>query len=250
VADLDDPLRDELAAIAGRVQYGADLPPAATLRARGDRRQRRRMAGATAGLAVLAFAGGVAFVAVGGARSTVGGDPPATDQPAGPTAKSRVAAPSAARSGAPGVAAIPAGDRQVRIVVDGLNDAVLAVDPSGGYRINPTTASVADDLATWLLRNESGKYHIVLADPAQADQLCMTVVHDSSLGKVMATPCANVEAQRFQIQNVDNDHYSIFNGKRYVQVVDGPDALVPDLAEGLVTTYQFEDRGTPNPRIS
>jgi hypothetical protein len=245
MADLDDDLHDDLAAIAARVRHSADLPPAATLRARGDRRQ--RLVGATAGLAVLAIAGGVTFF-------TVGGDRPAAEQPAaesarrpaGPAAKSRAGAPSST----PGIAAILAGERQVRIVVDGLDGAVLATDPSARYQVNPTTEAVADDLATWLLSEENGKYQIALAGPGRADRLCMTVLHDSSLGKILATPCTNEEAQRFQIQKVDNGNYSIFNGKRYVQVVDGPDALVPDLAEGLVTTYQFEDRGTPNPRIS
>ncbi|MEU8332272.1 hypothetical protein [Micromonospora sp. NPDC048839] len=58
---------------------------------------------------------------------------------------------------------------------------------------------------------------------------------------------AAASTHRFRIEQVADGSYSILQGKRYVQVVDGTNALVPDLPEGLTTTYEFEDR-EPAPR--
>jgi hypothetical protein len=233
-------LHDDLAAIADRARRSAGLPSAAELRARGDRR-RRRTAGAAAALAVLAVAGGVALV-------TVRGNGPAPDRAAGPSAAASRSGPP---STAPGIDAMLSGDRQVRIEVDGMNGAVLAVGRDDDDQVKATSAKDVGDRAVWVLRPRGNRYQIVLGIPRPAGPVCMAVVHDAAPGSVRVRICdATAAGQLFVIEKVDNNNYSIFNGKRYVQVVDGTNALVPDLPEGLTTTYQFHDRGTPDPRIS
>ena len=94
-----------------------------------------------------------------------------------------------------------------------------------------------------MLRPEGDRYRIVLA-ASGADAVCMTVVHDAAPGSVRGRACDPAAAtQLFRIDQVPDGSYSIFQGKRYVQVVDGTNALVPDLPEGLTTTYEFQDRG-------
>ncbi|MFI7604537.1 hypothetical protein ACIBTV_05375 [Micromonospora sp. NPDC049366] len=244
--------RDDLAAIADRAQRVTTLPPAQAVRRRGDRR-RNRAVGAGAGLAVLAVAAGAALLpAVDRAGQPDRGVAPAAESPAsrtpsvtvpgtdGPTA-------SGSASASVGPAEILGGRRQVRIVVPGLAGAALAVGPDDD-RVRATTEPDVRDRARWVLRPEGDRFRIVLAAPAGA-AVCMTVVHDAAPGSVRARACdPAAQAQLFRVDRQADGSYSLFQGKRYVQVVDGTNALVPDLPEALTTTYDFEDQGPTPPR--
>ncbi|RZT81657.1 hypothetical protein EV382_4946 [Micromonospora violae] len=236
---MADP-RDDLTAIVAEVRRVTTLPGAQTLRRRSDRRRRRRAAIGAAGLAVVAITAGATLVR---ARSVV--DTPGVDTsgvgPASQIAPSVV--PSATASAGP--QDILAGRRQVQIVLPGMRGATLAIDRDGD-QVRATTEQGIDDRALWVLRPEGDRYRILLASGANA--VCMTVVHDAAPGSVRGRACdAAASTQLFRIDQVPDGSYSIFQGKRYVQVVDGTNALVPDLPEGLTTTYEFEDRG-PAPR--
>ncbi|MEW1589347.1 RICIN domain-containing protein [Micromonospora vinacea] len=235
---MADP-RDDLTAIVDEVRRVATLPGAQTLRHRSDRRRRRRTAVGGTGLAVLAIAAGATFVQVRDDVETPDAGP--ATQVAPPVTPSLT--PSAAASAGP--QEILAGRRQVQIVLPGMRGATLAID-SDGDQVRATTEQGIDDRALWVLRPEGDRYRILRA--SGADAICMTVVHDAAPGSVRGQPCdAAASTQLFRIDQVPDGSYSIFQGKRYVQVVDGTNALVPDLPEGLTTTYEFEDRG-PAPR--
>ncbi|WP_410819411.1 hypothetical protein ACQRWP_27320 [Micromonospora trifolii] len=227
---MADP-RDDLGAIVDEVRRVTTLPGAQTLRHRSDRRRRRRTVVGAAGLAVVALAAGTALVQV---RDDV--ESPGVG-PATPVAPPVV--PSATASAGP--QEILAGRRQVQIVLPGMRGATLAID-SDGDQVRATTEQGIDDRALWVLRPEGDRYRILLASGANA--ICMTVVHDAAPGSVRGRACdAAASTQLFRIDQVPDGSYSIFQGKRYVQVVDGTNALVPDLPEGLTTTYEFLDRG-------
>ncbi|WP_433355266.1 RICIN domain-containing protein [Micromonospora saelicesensis] len=227
---MADP-RDDLTAIVDEVRRVTILPEAQTLRHRSDRRRRRRTAVGTAGLAVVALAAGTALVQVRNNVETPGVGP------ATPVAPPVV--PSATASAGP--QEILGGRRQVQIVLPGMRGATLAID-SDGDQVRATTEQGVDGRALWVLRPEGDRYRIVLA--SGADAICMTVVHDTAPGSVRGRACdAAASTQLFRIDQVPDGSYSIFQGKRYVQVVDGTNALVPDLPEGLTTTYEFLDRG-------
>ncbi|MET7377089.1 hypothetical protein [Micromonospora arida] len=227
---MADP-RDDLTAIVDEVRRVTTLPGAQTLRHRSDRRRRRRTAVGAAGLAVVALAAGTALVQVRNDVETPGVDP--ATQVAPPVV------PSATASVGP--QEILAGRRQVQIVLPGMRGAALAIDRDGD-QVRATTEQGIDDRALWVLRPEGDRYRILLA--SSADAICMTVVHDAAPGSVRGRACdAAASTQLFRIDQVPDGSYSIFQGKRYVQVVDGTNALVPDLPEGLTTTYEFLDRG-------
>ncbi|MCG5437527.1 hypothetical protein [Micromonospora foliorum] len=231
---MADP-RDDLTAIADEVRRVTTLPGAQTLRHRSDRRRRRRAAVGAAGLAVVAVAAGTALSQV---RTDV--DTPEVG-PATQVAPPVV--PSATASAGP--QEILGGRRQVQIVLPGMRGATLAIDRDGD-QVRATSEQGVDDRALWVLRPEGDRYRILLASGVNA--VCMTVVHDAAPGSVRGRACdAAASTQLFRIEQVPDGSYSIFQGKRYVQVVDGTNALVPDLPEGLTTTYEFEDRG-PAPR--
>ncbi|MEU8425488.1 hypothetical protein AB0C15_31900 [Micromonospora sp. NPDC048835] len=230
---MADP-RDDLTAIVDEVRRVTSLPGAETLRHRSDRRRRRAVVGA-AGLAVAAVAAGTALLQV----RTPDGTPDVG--PASQVAPSVV--PSATTSAGP--QEILGGRRQVRITLPGMRGATLAIDRDGD-QVRATTDQGIDDRALWVLRPEGDRYRIILSSGASA--VCMTVVHDAAPGSVRGRACAAAAStQLFRIDQVPDGSYSIFQGKRYVQVVDGTNALVPDLPEGLTTTYEFEDEG-PAPR--
>ncbi|MET8268807.1 hypothetical protein ABZU92_33025 [Micromonospora arida] len=227
---MADP-RDDLTAIVDEVRRVTTLPGAQTLRHRSDRRRRRRTAVGVAGLAVVALAAGTALLQVRNDVETPGVGP--ATQVAPPVV------PSATASAGP--QEILGGRRQVQIVLPGMRGATLAIDRDGD-QVRATTEQGIDDRALWVLRPEGGRYRIVLA--SSADAICMTVVHDAAPGSVRGRACdAAASTQLFRIDQVPDGSYSIFQGKRYVQVVDGTNALVPDLPEGLTTTYEFLDRG-------
>ncbi|MET7951944.1 hypothetical protein [Micromonospora sp. NPDC005324] len=227
---MADP-RDDLTAIVDEVRRVTTLPGAQTLRHRSDRRRRRRTAVGAAGLAVVALAAGTALMQVRDNVETPGVGP------ATPVAPPVV--PSATASAGP--QEILAGRRQVQIALPGMRGATLAID-SDGDQVRATTEQGIDDRALWVLRPEGDRYRILLA--SGADAICMTVVHDAAPGSVRGRACnAAASTQLFRIDQVPDGSYSIFQGKRYVQVVDGTNALVPDLPEGLTTTYEFLDRG-------
>ncbi|MEU8298843.1 hypothetical protein AB0C04_16365 [Micromonospora sp. NPDC048909] len=231
MADPDDDLK----AIADLVRHATRLPPAQTVRRRSDERRRRRVSVAGAGLAVLLVTGGVTLAQARDRFET----PEREVAPAVEASPSVV--PSATASAGP--QEILDGRRQVRIVVPGLSGAPLAIGRDDD-RVRASTEPGVDDRALWILRPEDGGFRIVLATPHVAGQLCMTVVHDTAPGSVRGRVCdRSVQAQLFKIDQVADGSYSIFQGKRYVQVVDGTNALVPDLPEGLTTTYEFEDGG-------
>ncbi|MEU8015474.1 hypothetical protein AB0B74_05865 [Micromonospora parva] len=231
---MADP-RDDLTAIVDEVRRVATLPGAQALRQRSDRRRRRRAAVGAAGLAVVAVAAGTAL-------SQIRNDVETPDAgPAGQVAPPVV--PSATASAGP--QEILGGRRQVQITLPGMRGATLAID-SDGDQVRATTDQGIDDRALWVLRPEGDRYRILLA--SGATEVCMTVVHDTAPGSVRGRACdAAASTQLFRIDQVPDGSYSIFQGRRYVQVVDGTNALVPDLPEGLTTTYEFEDRG-PAPR--
>ena len=227
---MADP-RDDLTAIVDEVRRVATLPGAQTLRHRSDRRRRRRAVVGAAGLAVVALAAGTAVVQVRNNVETPGAGP--ATQAAPPVV------PSATASAGP--QEILGGRRQVQIVLPGMRGATLAID-SDGDQVRATTEQGIDDRALWVLRPEGDRYRVLLA--SGADAICMTVVHDAAPGSVRGRACdAAASTQLFRIDQVPDGSYSIFQGKRYVQVVDGTNALVPDLPEGLTTTYEFLDRG-------
>ncbi|GAA2379215.1 hypothetical protein Cme02nite_17770 [Catellatospora methionotrophica] len=220
-------LHDDLTSIAAGVQRVTQLPAARELRERGDRRLRRRAAVTGAGLVVLVAAVGAGLLQL-------------RDTPAGPA----VGAPSAAASSvttSAGPQDVLAGRRQVRIAVPSMPGAVLAIGP-GDDRVRATAEPVGDPL--WVLRPEGDRFRIELAVPREGGRLCMTVVHDAAPGSVRGRACDPAsQEQLFTIEPVADGTWSLFQGRRYVQVVDGPDTLVPDLPENLTTTYTFEDRG-------
>ncbi|MBM0203917.1 hypothetical protein JNW90_12955 [Micromonospora sp. STR1s_5] len=227
---MADP-RDDLTAIVDEVRRVTILPGAETLRHRSDRRRRRRAAVGATGLAVVALAAGTVLVQV---RNNV--EAPGVG-PATPVAPPVV--PSATASAGP--QELLGGRRQVQIVLPGMRGATLAIDRDGD-QVRATTEQGIDDRALWVLRPEGDRYRILLA--SGADAICMTVVHDAAPGSVRGRACdAAASTQLFRIDQVPDGSYSIFQGKRYVQVVDGTNALVPDLPEGLTTTYEFLDRG-------
>ncbi|WP_422740083.1 hypothetical protein ACN263_13150 [Micromonospora sp. WMMD729] len=232
---MADP-HDDLRAIVDEVRRVTTLPTARTLRGRSDRRRRRRVAVTGVGLAVLVAAAGTTLVRV------------RADDTTPPVGSAGVASPSPSPL-APTVT-VPAGPqdilggrRQVRIAVPGLGGAALATDPDGD-RVRATAGVGVDTGALWILRPAGKAYRIVAAGPAGAGEVCMTVVHDAAPGSVRTRPCEpDAATQLFLIDKVVDGSYSILQGRRYVQVVDGTNALVPDLPEALTTTYEFEDRG-------
>ncbi|MEU8164460.1 hypothetical protein [Micromonospora parva] len=235
---MADP-RDDLTAIVDEVRRVATLPGAQALRQRSDRRRRRRAAVGAAGLAVVAVAAGTALSQIRNDVETPDAGP--ATQVAPPVTPPVV--PSATAPAGP--QEILGGRRQVQITLPGMRGATLAID-SDGDQVRATTDQGIDDRALWVLRPEGDRYRILLA--AGATEVCMTVVHDAAPGSVRGRACdAAASTQLFRIDQVPDGSYSIFQGRRYVQVVDGTNALVPDLPEGLTTTYEFEDRG-PTPR--
>ncbi|MEU8000183.1 hypothetical protein AB0B66_03250 [Catellatospora sp. NPDC049111] len=222
-------LHDDLTGIAEGAQRAAKLPAARTLRERADRRRRRRAAVTGAGLVVLAVAAATALL-----QARDGAEPPVVGAPTS-------AATSVTTSAGPWE--ILAGRRQVVIVVPGMRDAVLAIGPDDD-RVRATTEQGVDDRARWVLRPEGDRYRIELAAPQAGGRLCMTVVHDAAPGSVRGQACdPAAQTQLFKIEQVADGTWSLFQGRRYVQVVDGTNALVPDLPENLTTTYEFADRG-------
>ncbi|KAB1910441.1 hypothetical protein [Micromonospora sp. AMSO31t] len=229
---MADP-HDDLRAIADEVRRVTTLPPAPTLRRRSERR-RRRTAATGAALTVLVVAGGTALLQTRDQVET----PDEGVGPVGPAPAS--VAPSRTASTEQ---EILAGRRQTRIVVPGMGGAALAVDRDSD-RVRATTEQGIDDRARWVLRPEGGKFRIMLATPGAAGPVCMTVVHDAAPGSVRGRQCDPAQqTQLFTIEKEADGTYSLFQGRRYVQTVDGTNALVPDLPEGLTTTYEFEDRG-------
>lgn len=235
---MPDP-HDDLRAIVDEVRRVTTLPPAGALRGRSDRRRRRRAAVTGVGLAVLVAAVGTAALRV---RADV---PTPTGGPAGVVSPSLLAPTQAvpSQTAPAGPQDILGGRRQVRIVVPGLGGAALASGPDDD-RVRATAGAGVDERALWVLRPAGKAFRIVAATPPGAGQVCMTVVHDAAPGSVRARACEPTAAtQLFIIDRVADGSYSILQGRRYVQVVDGTFALVPDLPEALTTTYEFEDRG-------
>ncbi|MEH0936172.1 hypothetical protein [Micromonospora psammae] len=226
---------DHLTAIADRVQRVTTLPAAQTLRRRGDQRRRRRAAGYGLALSVLLLAAATTLLP----GRDQAAPPDRTVEPAGPVPPPVVAAPTASA----GPEEILAGRRQVLIVVPGMGGAALAIGPDDD-RVRATTERGVDDRALWVLRPEGDRFRIVLATPGGTGEACMTVVHDAAPGSVRGRACdPAAQTQLFTIERVADGSWSIFHGRRYVQVVDGTNALVPDLPEALTTTYEFQDRG-------
>ncbi|WP_435207008.1 hypothetical protein [Micromonospora sp. bgisy143] len=234
---MADP-HDDLQAIVDEVRRVTTLPTARTLRGRSDRRRRSRATVTGVGLAVLVAAAGTTLVRVRADDTT---------PPVGPAG---TVSPAPSRSPLAPTVTVPAGPRdilggrrQVRIAVPGLGGAALATDPDGD-RVRATAGAGVDTGALWILRPTGKAYRIVAAAPAGAGEVCMTVVHDAAPGSVRTRSCEpDAATQLFIIDKVDDGSYSILQGRRYVQVVDGTNALVPDLPEALTTTYEFEDRG-------
>ncbi|RZU72249.1 hypothetical protein EV384_0602 [Micromonospora kangleipakensis] len=231
---MADP-HDDLTAIADRVRHVTTLPAAQTLRRRSDQRRRRRATVTGAALAVLVVTAGTTLLQ---ARDHVE-TPDRSVGPAGRVPPSVV--PSVTASAGP--QEILGGRRQVLIVVPGMGGAALAIGRDND-RVRATTERGIDDRALWVLQPKGDRFRIMLATPRGASQVCMTVVHDAAPGSVRGRECdPAAPTQLYRIEQVADGSYSIFQGKRYVQVVDGTNALVPDLPEGLTTTYEFEDRG-------
>ncbi|MGC4781577.1 hypothetical protein ACLQ3A_07980 [Micromonospora zamorensis] len=227
---MADP-RDDLTAIADEVRRVTTLPGAQALRRRSDRRRRRRAAATAAGLAVVAVAAGTALSQVRADVDTPDVGPASQAPPAVVPSVTATAGPQE----------ILGGRRQVRIVTPGMSGAALVIGP-GTDQVRAVSEPGIDDVSLWVLRPQGDRYQIASATGAGA--VCMTVVHDAAPGSVRGRACdPAAETQLFRIDQVPDGSYSIFQGKRYVQVVDGTNALVPDLPEGLTTTYEFEDRG-------
>ncbi|MBQ0901585.1 hypothetical protein [Micromonospora sp. U21] len=229
---MTDP-HDGLTTIADAVRRVTTLPAAGTLRRRGEQRRRRRTAVRGAGLALLVVTAGAALLPTRDQTVDQGVGSADTVPPS--------VVPSVTASAGP--QEILGGRRQVLIVVPGIGRAALAVGRDDD-RVRATTEQGIDDRALWVLRPEGNAFRIMLAAARGANQVCMTVVHDAAPGSVRGRVCdTTAQTQLFTIEQVADGSYSIFQGKRYVQVVDGTNALVPDLPEALTTTYEFEDRG-------
>ncbi|MDZ5447896.1 hypothetical protein U2F26_35270 [Micromonospora sp. 4G57] len=227
---------DDLTAIVDRVRHVTTLPGAQTLRRRSDQRRRRRAAVTGAGLAVLIVTAGAILLP---SRDAVETPDRGVVGPAGEVPPS--VAPSVTASAGP--LDILGGRRQVLIVVPGMGGAALAIGRDDD-RVRATTEQGIDDRALWVLHPEGDKFRIMLAAPRSGSQVCMTVVHDAAPGSVRDRVCdPTTQTQLFKIEQIADRSYSILQDRRYLQVVDGTNALVPDLPEGLTTTYEFEDRG-------
>ena len=230
---------DDLLAIVDEVRRVTTLPPAQALRRASDRRRRRRAAATGVGLAVLVAAAGTAVLRVRPDVGTPDAGPAGVVSP--PVVVPTTTAPTTTTPSGPGD--ILGGRRQVRIVVPALGGAALATGPDDD-RVRATAVAGVDERALWVLRPEGKAFRIVAATPGGAGEVCMTVVHDAAPGSVRGRTCdPAARTQLFTIDRVADGSYSIFQGRRYVQVVDGTNALVPDLPEALTTTYEFEDRG-------
>ncbi|GAA2598605.1 hypothetical protein GCM10010435_92480 [Winogradskya consettensis] len=226
-------LHDDLTTLAGRGKHAAKLPPAETLRVRSDRRRHRRTVIASAGLAVLAVAGGAAFLQ--------------TRSPAPPP----VAAPTPPSPSATAPATILNGKRQVSIEVAGMNGAVLALGRGDDDQVKATTDTDPGDRSRWILRPRGDKYQIVLGALHGTSQVCMTTVHDKAPGTVRGRVCdPTLPTQLFILGRTADGTCSLFQDEHYIQVIDGTNALVPDLPESLTTTYELHDRGPADPAIS
>ncbi|MEH1166730.1 hypothetical protein V6V47_15235 [Micromonospora sp. CPCC 205539] len=224
---MADP-HDDLTAIVDEVRRVTTLPAAQSLRRRSDQRRRHRVAATGVGLVALAVAAGSTLL-------------PGREHVETPSWVSPSVVPSVTTPAGP--QEILGGRRQVLIEVPSMAGAALAIDRDTD-RVRATTERGIDDRALWVLRPEGDAFRIVLAAPRDGGQVCMTVVHDAAPGSVRGQVCdPTVQTQRFTIEQVPDGSYSIFSGKRYVQVVDGTNALVPDLPEALTTTYEFADRG-------
>ncbi|MBM0233561.1 hypothetical protein JNW91_17890 [Micromonospora sp. STR1_7] len=229
---MADP-RDDLTAIVDEVRRVTTLPPAQALRQRSDQRRRRRAAVTAAGLALVAVAAGTSLSQM---RTDVGTPGAGPASPVPPSVVPSETAPAGPQD-------ILGGRRQVRIALPGMPGVALAIDRDSD-RVRATTERAIDDRALWVLRPDGDGFRIALATASGAAQVCMTVVHDAAPGSVRGRACdPAASTQLFRIEQVADGSYSVFQGKRYVQVVDGTNALVPDLPEGLTTTYEFEDRG-------
>jgi hypothetical protein len=153
-------------------------------------------------------------------------------------------------SGSSSKGGILEGKRLVEIGVNGGSNEILAIghdddDTVGPYKRND---SAIKERGRWIIKPVGSKYQIMLGTLHGDNKVCMEVVHDGGNGTVRDRVCDSGNSkQLFTIKketSIDGG-YSLFNGKRYVQVVDGG-GLVPDLPEGLTTTYTFKDAGTPD----
>jgi hypothetical protein len=215
-------------------------------------------------VAALAFAAGCATipqVTVNPGTSATGGsdDIPSEGSSAKKTSTGSGTKTGSGAGGGGGGESTPAkasggildGKRLVEIGVNGGPDEILAIghdddDTIGPY---PRTGSAIEERGRWIIKPAGSKYQIMLGTLHGDSKVCMEVVHDGGNGTVRDRVCDTGNGnQLFTIKketSIDGA-WSLFNGKRYVQVVDGG-GLVPDLPEGLTTTYTFKDAGTPDP---
>jgi hypothetical protein len=143
------------------------------------------------------------------------------------------------------------GGRLTRIVVAGTGGRVLAIGSDDDDRILATKVADLTGDGSWLLRRQGSRYQIVSGRRHGSSEVCMTVVHDKSPGTVRDRVCdPTAPAQLFTIKKESDGNYSIANAGHYLQVVDGPFTLVPDLPESLTTTYELSDHGSPQPQKS
>ncbi|GAA2533425.1 hypothetical protein [Winogradskya humida] len=212
---------------AGRAKHAATLPPAGTLRVRSNR---RRTVIASAGLAVLAVAGGAAFWQTrASAPSTLAAPPPSSSAPA----------------------TVLNGKRQVTIEVAGMNGAVLALGRGDDDQVKATTATNTGTRSLWVLRPRGKNFQIALGTLHGTSPVCMTTIHDKAPGTVRDRVCdPALSTQLFTLTKTPDGTYSLFQNNHYLQVIDGTNALVPDLPESLTTTYHLHDQGPADPAIS
>ena len=221
-------MREELAEIQEKARRAG--MPATALRVRGDRR-RRRFAVTGAGLGIVLLAGGCYAVT----------RPDRQPEPVAQTPSSAVPL-----TGAKLITAALAGERLVRIGVEDGTGTALILGADDDDKVYARDDTGAEDRSTWLLLRRGAEYQVMLATKHGTDNVCMTAVHDAAPGTVRDRVCdAGNAAQLFTVERVGGG-ISLFQGKHYVQVVDGPRTLVPDLPEALTTTYTLEDRGVPD----
>lgn len=184
--------------------------------------------------AALVFAGGCANGVVATTGSVV------------PSATATVGS-GGAGAGEEGGGSVLDGDRLVKIIVKDGSGRALAVGHDDDDIVGPTGESDLETRGWWILRPVGERYQIMLGSLHGDSKVCMEVQHgDGEFGSVRDRVCdEGDDDQLFAIDEQADGSYSLFNGERYVQVVDGG-GLVPDLPEGLTTTYELADAGTPD----
>lgn len=267
-------LHDSLAALADHAQRTARLHPAATIRARGDRRrvQRRTATGALSLAFVAALGVGVASALPGGGDDGDRGPatlPPTASATQTPTpSETPTPTETPTPSETPSVTQIPTpsetpspdttgkrppadavlnGTRKVVIVPVPSFESVLHVNDAG--RLSLTDGG--SDTTLFAVAPAGDKFQIKLVTAGKATDSCLRVRTNGSqsLTVVKATCDAAADDQLFEVDLLDRDdagrgRYAISNLSAYLQVTQRGDLIAEELGDAeLTTTFRLVDNG-------